>query len=39
MNKQLVDLSKHVQGLIMANKTQQVAVVKFDLCDEGHANG
>jgi len=39
MKKQLVDLTKHVQGLTMANKSQQVAAVKCDLCGEVHANG
>jgi len=39
MNKQLVDLTKHVQGLTMDTKSQQVAVVKCDFCGEGHANG
>ena len=39
MNKQLADLTKHVQGLTMANKSQQVAAVKCDFCGEGHANG
>jgi len=39
MDKQLVDLTKHVQGLTMATKSQQVAAVKCDFCGEGHANG
>jgi len=39
MNKQLVTLTKEFHGFTMANKPQQVAAIKYDLCGEGHANG
>jgi len=38
MNKQLADLTKHVQGLTMATQSQQVAGVRCDFFGEGHAN-
>ena len=39
MNKQIEALTKEFQGFTLANKQQQVAVVRYDLCGEGHANG
>jgi hypothetical protein len=39
INKQLKTLTKEFHGFTMANKQQQVAAVRCDLCGEGHANG
>jgi len=39
MNKQLETLTKEFHGFTMANKQQQVAAIRCDLCGEGHANG
>ena len=39
MNKQIEALTKEFQGFSLANKQQQVAVVRCDLCGEEHANG
>jgi hypothetical protein len=39
MNKKLETLTKEFHGFTMANKQQQVAAIKCDLCGEGHANG
>jgi len=39
MNKQIEALTKEFQGFSLVNKQQLVAVVRCDLCGEGHANG
>jgi hypothetical protein len=39
MNKQLETLTKEFHSFTMANKQQQVAAVRCDLCEEGHTNG
>jgi len=39
MNKKIEALTKEFQGFSLANKQQQVAAVRCDLCGEGHANG
>jgi len=39
MNKQFETLTKEFHGFTMANKQQQVAAIRCDLCGEGHANG
>ena len=39
MNKQIEALTKKFQGFSLANKQEQVAAVRCDLCGEGHANG
>jgi len=39
MNKQIEALTQEFQGFTLANKQQQVAAVRCDLCEEGHANG
>jgi len=39
MNKQIEALTKEFQDFSLANKQQQVAAVRCDLCGEGHANG
>ena len=39
MNKKNEALTKEFQGFTLANKQQQVAAVRCDLCGKGHANG
>jgi len=39
MNKQIEALTKEFQGFSLANKQQQVAAVRCDLCGDGHENG
>ena len=39
MSKQLETLTKEFHGFTMANKPQQVAAIRCDLCGEEHANG
>ena len=39
MNKQIETLTKELHAYTLANKPQQVAAIRCDLCGEGHANG